>query len=173
MYANNAFNFYSSGVFSNCPSYGNTLNHAVLLIGYTSQGNWIIKNSWGTTWGDGGYAIISKTYNCGLTSYVDVLEADWSGYHDGSDDSDGSDNEEDNNNDGDNEITYLNYSVSMTDSYGDGWNGLVLGIKQDGAWTSTFGSQFTSGSSYSPVTLQVKANKHAKLEVAVYASYTN
>jgi C1A family cysteine protease len=35
------------------------LNHAVLLVGYT-QDAWIIKNSWGTTWGDRGYIYISR-----------------------------------------------------------------------------------------------------------------
>lgn len=82
VYANTAFDYYSSGVFDGCPSYSSSyINHAVLLIGYTSEGNWIIKNSWGTNWGDSGYMIISKDYDCGLKSYVDVIEADWSGFH--------------------------------------------------------------------------------------------
>lgn len=46
----------------------------------------------------------------------------------------------------------------MTDSYGDGWNGLIIGVKQGTNWTSTFGSGFNSGSSYGPVTIQVKNN---------------
>ncbi|XP_048598112.1 oryzain alpha chain-like [Brassica napus] len=38
-------------------------DHVVLLVGYNSlNGNhyWIIQNSWGTTWGDGGFAKISR-----------------------------------------------------------------------------------------------------------------
>jgi len=37
---------YESGVFEIC---GNTLNHGVLLTGYTAgdNGTWTIKNSWG------------------------------------------------------------------------------------------------------------------------------
>jgi cathepsin L len=43
------------------------LNHAVLLVGYT-QDAWIIKNSWGTGWGDRGYIYISRntSVNCGI-----------------------------------------------------------------------------------------------------------
>jgi C1A family cysteine protease len=45
----------------------NCLNHAVLLIGYTST-EWIVKNSWGTSWGVGGYIYVSRTLsaNCGI-----------------------------------------------------------------------------------------------------------
>ncbi|WZZ21412.1 hypothetical protein YC2023_122799 [Brassica napus] len=38
-------------------------DHVVLLIGYNSLNGehyWIIQNSWGTTWGDGGFAKISR-----------------------------------------------------------------------------------------------------------------
>ena len=53
---------YASGVFQ-CPSNGN-VNHAVVLIGYTSLRHWIIKNSWGKTWGDDGYMTISNSADC-------------------------------------------------------------------------------------------------------------
>ena len=57
------------------------LNHGVLLVGYGSAGfsqarfkekpYWIIKNSWGTKWGEGGYMRIKKDIKdkeglCGL-----------------------------------------------------------------------------------------------------------
>jgi C1A family cysteine protease len=38
---------YKSGVFSNCAT---RLNHGVTLVG-VAQENWVIKNSWGTSWG--------------------------------------------------------------------------------------------------------------------------
>jgi len=41
------------------------------------------------------------------------------------------------------------YTINMTDSYGDGWNGAVIGIYQNGTLISTFGNGFTSGSSAS------------------------
>jgi len=53
-----AFQFYHSGIFD-APC-GKRLDHAVLLVGYGSDEHsgetyWIIKNSWGTRWGDQGY----------------------------------------------------------------------------------------------------------------------
>ncbi|KAJ6766960.1 CYSTEINE PROTEASE FAMILY C1-RELATED [Salix purpurea] len=51
------FQFYKSGVFKgDCGTY---LNHAVTAIGYgaSSDGTayWLVKNSWGTSWGERGY----------------------------------------------------------------------------------------------------------------------
>jgi len=45
------WHLYSSGVFNNCKSLKSAANHAGLLVGYTSEGHWIVKNSWGTNWG--------------------------------------------------------------------------------------------------------------------------
>jgi hypothetical protein len=35
--------------------------HAVSLVGYTKKG-FIVRNSWGTDWGDGGFAYASNAY---------------------------------------------------------------------------------------------------------------
>ncbi|KAL7212814.1 hypothetical protein ACSBR2_015492 [Camellia fascicularis] len=56
------FKFYSSGVFTgNC---GTNLDHAVTIIGYgaTSDGTkyWLVKNSWGSGWGENGYMKIKR-----------------------------------------------------------------------------------------------------------------
>lgn len=66
-----AFQQYKSGIISsNC---GTDLDHAIVLVGY-GQDYWIVKNSWGTTWGEKGYAkIASGTQNngagvCGINS---------------------------------------------------------------------------------------------------------
>lgn len=52
IYASSSFSSYSSGVYSGCPSDSSSMiNHAVLLVGYTTNGDWIVKNSWGINWG--------------------------------------------------------------------------------------------------------------------------
>jgi C1A family cysteine protease len=36
--------------------------HAVCLVGYRTDGRFIVRNSWGTAWGDRGFAYPSQTY---------------------------------------------------------------------------------------------------------------
>lgn len=48
---------------------GKDIDHAVLVVGYTPD-YWIIKNSWGTTWGDKGYFYLERGTNaCGIDTY--------------------------------------------------------------------------------------------------------
>ncbi|EAS00456.1 papain family cysteine protease (macronuclear) [Tetrahymena thermophila SB210] len=61
------WNSYSSGVFNNCSTDNWTVNHAPLLVGYTKEGNWIVKNSWGTNWGQNGYIILAPGNTCNIT----------------------------------------------------------------------------------------------------------
>ncbi|KAL0741487.1 hypothetical protein Bca4012_083000 [Brassica carinata] len=62
------------------------LNHGVLLVGYGSAGfsqarfkekpYWIIKNSWGETWGENGFYKLCKGHNiCGIDSMVSTVAA--------------------------------------------------------------------------------------------------
>lgn len=74
--AGSAFMAYSAGVFS-CPTFTEAdLNHFVTAIGYDTNGNYIIKNSWGTAWGDFGLATIDSTMDCGMKVWVFVYESD-------------------------------------------------------------------------------------------------
>lgn len=57
-----SFQFYSSGIFTgNCDT---NLDHAVTAIGYGNSTSgmkyWLIKNSWGTSWGEKGYMKIQR-----------------------------------------------------------------------------------------------------------------
>jgi C1A family cysteine protease len=58
------FQFYRGGVFSNCtPSTDKDLNHAVNIVGWDDAGGyWIMRNSWGSSWGEKGYMRIK--YGC-------------------------------------------------------------------------------------------------------------
>lgn len=60
--------WYVSGIFT-CTS--SSINHAVLLVGYDLNGNWKIKNSWGTNWGESGYIWLSPSGTaCAVCSYL-------------------------------------------------------------------------------------------------------
>jgi len=63
------FQFYTSGIL-NDPSCGTNLDHGVLAVGYDQSGGyWIVKNSWGTSWGENGYIQIALGMDeCGINS---------------------------------------------------------------------------------------------------------
>ncbi|XP_030547276.2 senescence-specific cysteine protease SAG39-like [Rhodamnia argentea] len=56
------FQFYSSGVFTG--GCGTDFDHAVTIVGYGTSANgikyWLVKNSWGTGWGEEGYVRIQR-----------------------------------------------------------------------------------------------------------------
>jgi cathepsin L len=64
----NSFQRYSSGILSS--GCGTNLDHGVLAAGLnTGSGYYLVKNSWGSSWGDNGYLKISTSGNvCGITS---------------------------------------------------------------------------------------------------------
>ncbi|KAH3760232.1 cathepsin L1 [Pelomyxa schiedti] len=67
------FQFYKSGIY--CPSScsTSTLNHAAVIVGMNSDSTgdyYIVKNSWGTSWGIQGYIWMcaNKNNNCGIAT---------------------------------------------------------------------------------------------------------
>jgi C1A family cysteine protease len=70
VYANSAMQAYTGGIFNGCAS--GTINHAVALVGWDdnqgTNGVWIMRNSWGSGWGESGYMRIP--YNCSSIGYA-------------------------------------------------------------------------------------------------------
>jgi C1A family cysteine protease len=70
-----AFQGYSEGVFDNDESGSVGINHAIVLVGWDdayswdggTYGVWILRNSWGSGWGEGGYMYI--TYGTSQVGY--------------------------------------------------------------------------------------------------------
>jgi cathepsin L len=65
-----SFQFYSTGIYSDDYCSSQFLDHGVTAVGYGSQGQdqdyYIVKNSWGTEWGDKGRTdpfLTLTTYN--------------------------------------------------------------------------------------------------------------
>jgi len=54
-----------------CNGDPSTLNHEMVIVGYGVSGttpHWIVRNQWGTGWGQAGYAFIRRgTNECGIS----------------------------------------------------------------------------------------------------------
>jgi len=62
------FQFYGTGILD-CRNF-HSLNHAVFAVGYVSGSHYIVKNSWGTSWGEDGYVRVGMGGNpCGIADY--------------------------------------------------------------------------------------------------------
>ena len=72
---------YQSGVFTGCDLESPTLDHAVLLVGVgtdevTGLPYWLIRNSWGSAWGEGGYIRILRQLDPQCAADVRPWEGD-------------------------------------------------------------------------------------------------
>jgi len=71
----NSFQQYRSGVYYEPECSSSDLDHGVLVVGYgeeDGQKYWLVKNSWGTTWGDEGYIKMARDRdnNCGIATFA-------------------------------------------------------------------------------------------------------
>ena len=63
------------------------------------------------------------------------------------------------------------YTVNLTDAYNDGWDGTVLGFKQNGIIVATFGNGFTSGGTFGPVVANLCDALPTQIVVVTLGSY--
>jgi len=71
IHAGDSFKQYSGGIYSDPSCVNGRLNHAILIVGYNrdvaGEEYWIVRNSWGSNWGEGGYIKMKMGENsCGL-----------------------------------------------------------------------------------------------------------
>ena len=66
------FKFYKKGIFNHEDRCGTQLNHAISVVGYSYDEKskdlpyWIVRNSWGEDWGEGGYIRMAITPGDGM-----------------------------------------------------------------------------------------------------------
>jgi len=76
--ASGPFSDYSGGIFAGCTS--NATDHAVTAVGYGTENGvdyWLIKNSWGSDWGENGFIRIKRGVGmCGVAKVLVTVTCD-------------------------------------------------------------------------------------------------
>ncbi|XP_067468895.1 cathepsin S, ortholog 1 [Thunnus thynnus] len=70
-----SFHLYKGGLYDEPSCNPRFINHAVLVVGYgtdNGQDFWLVKNSWGTEWGEEGFIRIARNKNnlCGIATFA-------------------------------------------------------------------------------------------------------
>jgi len=81
------FSSYKEGVMDDCVDMSlstNNVDHAVLAVGYGTSDDgidyWLVKNSWGSDWGENGYIKIKRGSSCnGIATYCTTVDVDSNG----------------------------------------------------------------------------------------------
>jgi len=81
------FSSYKEGVMDDCVDMSlstNNVDHAVLAVGYGTSDDgidyWLVKNSWGSDWGENGYIRIKRGSSCnGIATYCTTVDVDSNG----------------------------------------------------------------------------------------------
>jgi len=75
-----AFGFYQGGTIlhgcKNREGVSCSVNHGILIVGYNATA-WLIRNSWGASWGYDGYAWVSRKYDTKTYNDTDVDQGVW------------------------------------------------------------------------------------------------
>lgn len=149
-----------------CPS-NSRADHAVLLVGYNTT-HWFIKNSWGTSWGAGGYGYINKINDCNLHSWVDTMQINFPFNPTPSPNPPSPSPSP-----SPTPVSTITLTIQMTDTFGDGWNGNVFAFKQNGAIVATFGSTFTYGKSFGPVNVTIPTKVQTQIVISKFGTWTS
>uniref|UniRef100_A0A8C9UZI4 Cathepsin S-like n=1 Tax=Scleropages formosus TaxID=113540 RepID=A0A8C9UZI4_SCLFO len=70
-----SFHHYRGGIYNDIHCSNLKINHAVLVVGYgTDKGQdyWLVRNSWGTAWGEKGFVRVARNKNnlCGIANFA-------------------------------------------------------------------------------------------------------
>jgi cathepsin F len=67
-----SWQYYNGGIIMHGDGCGDSLDHCVQIVGYATSSDstpyWIVRNSWGTDWGEQGYLKVERGYDvCGIS----------------------------------------------------------------------------------------------------------